>query len=213
MMDIETAQRLSEDFLAWADHYALDLFAWQREAFGGATRREGGRFVHRLAGVSVPRGNGKSWGASAVGAWRLCFGPPPQLILSNALDFEGARVSQDHGKRILRTHPELEQGVEVLADEIRIPATGSRWLIRSRDHLSSRGLHPDVVLYDEVGWAKDDELFASLLSSQASVSDPLFVITSTVGRRRSGPLWNVKMLAEGAESGAVNGDDDLGISL
>jgi phage terminase large subunit-like protein len=199
MMDVEMARALSEDFLAWADHYALGLFPWQREAFGEATRREGGRFVHRLAGVSVPRGNGKSWAASAVGAWRLRFGPQPQLILSCALDYEGGRVSQDHGKRILRSHPELESGVEFLADEIRIPATGSRWLIRSRDHLSSRGLHPDLVLYDECGWARDDELFASLMASQTSVLDPLAVIVSTVGKRRSGPLWRIKELAEGAE--------------
>jgi phage terminase large subunit-like protein len=197
-MNVETAQVLAEDFLAWAEYYALGLFPWQREAFGAATRREAGRFVHRLAGISVPRGNGKSWGGSAAGVWRLRFGPQPQLILSCALDYEGARVCLDHGKRLLRRHPELESGVEVLADEVRIPATGSRWLIRSRDHLSSRGLHPDVVIYDEVGWARDDELFASLLAAQASVLDPLMLVVSTVGRRRSGPLWRIKELAEAA---------------
>ena len=41
-----------------------------------------------------------------------------------------------------------------------------------------RGEHPDVVLYDEIGWARDDELFASLLASQASVADPLALVDS-----------------------------------
>jgi hypothetical protein len=52
------------------------------------------------------------------------------------------------------------------------------------------------VLYDEAGWARDDELFASLLAAQASVADPLFLVTSTVGRRQAGPLWTIKELAE-----------------
>src|SRR5262249_10586937 len=170
-----------------------------QNAFGGATRRLGGRFVHRLAGISAPRGNGKSWGAAAVAAWRFRFGPQPQLILSCALDYEGAKVCLDAGKRILRRHPDLESGVEFLADELRIPATGSRWLVRSRDHLSSRGLHPNVIVYDETGWAKDDELFASLLAAQASVRDPLMLVVSTVGRRRAGPLWRIKELVEEPE--------------
>lgn len=190
------AKALAEDFLAWADYYDQDLFAWSREAFGGATRRLNGQFVHRLGGISAPRGNGKSYGAAAVAAWRFRFGPQPQLIVSCALDFEGAKVCLDAGKRILRRHPDLEAGVEFLADEIRLKATGSRWLVRSRDHLSSRGLHPDLIVYDEVGWAKDDDLFASLLAAQASVLDPLMLVVSTVGRRRAGPLWRVKEMVE-----------------
>jgi phage terminase large subunit-like protein len=186
----------AESFLAWADYYRVPLFAWQRDAFGQATKREGARFVHRLAGISVPRGNGKSWGAAAVGAWRFQHGPQPQLILSCALDFEGAKIVLDHARAILLAHPVLERGIEFLVDEIRIKSTGTRWLVKSREHTASRGLHPDLVLYDEIGWARDDELYASLSSSQAATKDPLMLVVSTVGRRRSGPLWRVKELAE-----------------
>jgi hypothetical protein len=56
-----------------------------------------------------------------------------------------------------------------------------------------------VVLNDETGWAPNDELFTSLLAGQASVADPLMLVTSTVGRRKSGPLWTVKELAEGGD--------------
>jgi phage terminase large subunit-like protein len=107
-------------------------------------------------------------------------------------------VILDHAKTILRRHPDLAEAVEFRADSILVPTTGSRWLVRSRDHESSRGLHPDLVLYDECGWARDDELFASLLASQASVPDPLMLVVSTVGRRQRGPLWQIKTLAEAA---------------
>lgn len=193
---------LSESFPAWCDYFGNDLFDWQTEAFGEATRREAGAFVHPLAAVSVPRGDGKSFGSAKVGAWRLTAGPPPQEIVSVALDTEGAKVVLDHAKRIFRGHPDLLDAVEIRADSIIVPSTGSRWIVRSKDHAASRGLHPDVVLYDEVGWAKDDELFTSLLAAQASVSDPFFLVTSTVGKKRSGPLWRIKELAE-AEAAAA----------
>lgn len=196
---------LAEDFPGWADHYRVPLFEWQREAFGQATRRDGGRFVHQLAGISVPRGNGKSYGAAAVGAWRLLMAPAPapQVILSVALDYDGGRIVLDHGKSILQSHPELERSVEFRSDSIVVPSTGSRWLVRSREHTASRGLHPDLVVYDEIGWVRDDDLFASLLAAQAGVSDPLMLVASTVGRRQSGPLWRVKELAESEAPGVL----------
>ena len=55
------------------------------------------------------------------------------------------------------------------------------------------------MIFDEIGWVADDELFSSLLAAQASVADPLMVVISTVGRRRSGPLWRVKELAEAGD--------------
>jgi phage terminase large subunit-like protein len=187
---------LSEDFRAFCKAFGIPLFSWQDEAFGDATRREAGRFVYPLSGISVPRGDGKSLGGAAVGAWRFRLGPQPQEIISVALDYDGARVVLDHAKKILRAHPDLEEGLEFKADGIENPATGSWWRIKSREHTSSRGLHPNVIVYDEIGWAKDDELFASLLAAQASVHDPLFVVVSTVGRRKSGPLWTIKQMAE-----------------
>jgi phage terminase large subunit-like protein len=195
-MSSVTARR--NDFLAWADHYRVPLFPWQREAFGSATERAGTHFRYRLAGISVPRGNGKSWGAAAVGSWRFQHGPQPQVILSCALDLEGAKVVLDHARTILQSHPDLARGVEFLTDEIRMKSTRSRWLVKSREHTASRGLHPNLILYDEVGWARDDELFASLTAAQASARDPLMLVVSTVGRRRSGPLWRIKELAEEA---------------
>lgn len=187
---------LGEDFLAWADTFNVGLFPWQSRVLGEACRRADGWFVHRLAGISVPRGDGKSYAASAVGAWRFTCGPQPQLVESCALDLDGSKVILDHAKTIFRSHRDLAAAVELRADSIIIPSTGSRWLIRSREHTASRGLHPDVVLYDEVGWAKDDELFASLLAAQASVPDAFMLVVSTVGRSKSGPLWRIKELAE-----------------
>lgn len=197
---VALTSEIVENFRAFCLAFNIHLFDWQAEAFGAAMRREGGRFVHPLAGICVPRGDGKSWGASGVGIWRLIAGRPGTKILSVALDLDGTEAILSNARQIVRGHPELDRAIEVRANGLYVPATGSEWTGSSREHTASRGEHPDVVLYDEVGWARDDELFASLLAGQASVADPLMLVVSTVGRRRSGPLWRVKSLAEGGDT-------------
>ena len=187
-------------FLDFARAIEARLFEWQRTAFSGALERVEGRFRYRLAGISVPRGNGKSWGAALVGLWRLLTGRDQDLT-SCALDLPGAEIVQVHARRIVQARPELAEHVEFRSGEVSVPSTGSRWTITSREHTASRGRHPNMVLYDECGWAKDDELFSSLLAGQASVADPLMLVISTVGRRKTGPLWTVKTLAEGGDPG------------
>lgn len=134
--------------------------------------------------------------AAAVGLWVLVTGKPNQLVLCCALDFAGAKVVLQHAKDILRTCPSLEPLVDVQAHSLNMPSNGSSLQVVSREHTSSRGLHPVLIIYDELGWAKDAELFQALLAAQASVPDPFFLMVSTVGLRRSGPLWTIKTLAE-----------------
>ena len=142
---------LMESFTAFCDHFRIPLFDHQREDFGEATRRVNGRFVYRVAGISWPRGDGKTWGAAAVGIWRLVAGRPRTHVLSTALDVEGAKVILAHARQIRRCHPDLERAIEVRASELLVPTTGSRWSITSREHTASRGQHPDVVDYGEAG--------------------------------------------------------------
>jgi hypothetical protein len=195
----DIAPALLDDVLAFAGRFGVQLYPWQGDAFGRACQRTEGRFVHRVGGISVPRGNGKSYGGALVGVWRLLCGRPPQDIISAALDYEGAKVVLEHARSIVRSHSALADAIEVRADGLLVPSTGSRWTITSREHTASRGRHPTLVLLDEIGWYRDDELFSSLLAGQASVNDPLCLVISTVGRRQSGPLWSVKMLAEGGD--------------
>ena len=186
-----TTPGITEDFLTFCDGLGVELYPWQRQAFGEATRRENGRFRYRIAGISVPRGNGKSRGGSLVGEWGL-IRTPGAHVLSAALGLDGAQVVLDYARADFRDR----QGIEVKVNSITVPSTDSRWTITSREHTSARGLHPDLIIYDEVGWARDDDLFASLLAAQASVDDPLMLVISTIGRRRTSPLLTVKKLAE-----------------
>src|SRR5262245_47373719 len=112
-------------FLDFCDRFTISLFAWQREAFGAATARTANRFRYRLAGVSAPRGDGKSLGSAAVGLWRLIAGPPRCDIISSALDLDGARVVLDHARDIIRAHAALSDAVEIRANGLYLDSTGS----------------------------------------------------------------------------------------
>src|SRR5438552_3333203 len=114
-----------DSFLAFADRFGICLYDWQREAFGAACERVDGRFKHRLAGISVPRGNAKSFSGAVVGLWRLLCGPPPQDIISSALDYDGAKVVLDHAGRIGRDNAALSQAAAAQANALLVPATGS----------------------------------------------------------------------------------------
>lgn len=188
-----------DDVILFCERFRIGLFDHQREALAVVTARAGGRFRFRLGGVSWPRGDGKSVLGAVAGLWRLVAGPPRQDIVSVALDVDGAKVVLDHASTIVRRSSELDRAIEIRANALLVPATGSRWTVASREHTSSRGRHPNVVIYDEIGWARDDDLFSSLLAGQASVLDPLMLVLSTVGRRKSGPLWTVKTLAESGD--------------
>jgi hypothetical protein len=95
--------------------------------------------VHRVAGVSLPRGNGKSYAGAAVDVWRLLCGKPPPDIISAALDFEGAKVVLEHAPSIVCGHVALSEAIEVRADGLYVPPTGSRWTVTSaRSHRVAR---------------------------------------------------------------------------
>jgi phage terminase large subunit-like protein len=187
-------------FVEFCERLRIPLFPWQQDAFGEATTRTGNRFTYRLAGISAPRGDGKSLASATVGLWMLT-GRPRADIISSALDLDGAKVVLDHAAEIVRSHEALTKAIDIRANALLMSETDARWTVSSREHTASRGRHPDLVLYDEAGWARDDELFSSLLAGQASVSDPLMLVTSTVGRRRVGPLWTIKQLAEHGDPG------------
>ena len=116
-------------FLEFCDRLAIPLFDWQREAFGAATRRAGDRFVSPLVGISMPRGNGKSYGSAAVGLWRLVCGTPAADIISSALDAAGARVVLDHARAIVRRDASFAEAIDVQATALYYPAAEGRWSI------------------------------------------------------------------------------------
>ena len=96
---------LAENFIAFCLAFNISLFDWQREDFGEALRREDGRFVHRLSGISVPRGDGELMPRPRLGYRQLICGRAPHHISTSALDREGGKVMLQQARRMVRNHP------------------------------------------------------------------------------------------------------------
>ena len=146
------------------------------------------------------RQNGKStlsgWGA----LWRLYTARHgPIQIVSVANDYEQASIIHRDAKRII-TNSGILYGLiqSITRYEIRL-VDGSRWIVKSADSVSSRGLRPDVICYDELGFAIDRDLFDTLSAGQAARPNPLMLVTSTVTGPRYGALWE---LFQAVEAGA-----------
>jgi hypothetical protein len=79
-------RELAESFTSFCDHFRIPLFSHHREDFGDALRRDNGRFVHRLVGISWPRGDGKSLaGQASVDDPVLLMSSRVQLLLSRGV--------------------------------------------------------------------------------------------------------------------------------
>ncbi len=204
-MNIQTNRTsdLSESFISFCDAFHISLYQWNRDVGAEAFARIDGHFRYSIAVASLPRGNGKSRFAGTCALWMHVTGPSDQTLSVSALNREGTAHILTHIKKILRDCPDLAKIVKVHVDEIRLPGKHSKIVVTSREHTSGfvRGPHSRLIIYDEAGHTDSLELFAALLSGQASVPDPLALVVSTVGYKKAGPLW---MLKERADAGDPN---------
>lgn len=166
---------------------------FQEDILRRALSRKDGKFDHRFVVISLPRQNGKSTLSAWIGLYQLFCDAEEQEILSIANDTDQSRIILNDARKIIRSNSILYECLDkqgLTQSEIRL-RDGRRWQIKSSQHVSSRGLRPTCVLYDELGWASSSELFDALTASQAAQANPLFVCTSTVGPARTGPLWGL----------------------
>jgi hypothetical protein len=57
-------------------------------------------------------------------------------------------------------------------------------------------LRPSLILYDELGFAPDRQLYDTLSAGQAAQANPQIIVTSTVGPVKDGVLWELFQLAK-----------------
>lgn len=198
----ETATKMAADPVLFVRAFDRDPWPYQADILRQVVERDAaGRFVSRLAVVSMPRQNGKTTLSAWLALWRLYCDPGGQEIISVANDRAQAGIILNDARRIIRNSGVLYSLLSdwgLTRNEIRL-GDGNRWLIKSSEHVSSRGLRPSHISYDELGWATDRDLFDALAAGQAAQANPLIVITSTVGPVQAGILWELFELARASD--------------
>src|SRR5690606_10972992 len=160
------------------------LEPWQREivrtVFGW--RRPDGTRRFRTAYVEVPRKNGKTELAAAVGLYLLVAdGEAGAEVYSAATKRDQARIVHNAAKQMLRRSPDLRRFVEQYRDNLVVPATASKFEALSSESHTLDGLNPHGIILDELHAHRDRHLRDVLITGTGARRQPLEWIITTDG--------------------------------
>lgn len=145
----------------------------------------------RKALIMVPRKNGKTTLAAAVGLYLLaCDGEPGARVYSAATTRDQAKLCWSTAKAMAERTPAFLShfGVRPLANSIAIEHKAAFFQPLSRDVDSLEGLNAHGAIIDELHAHKTREVFDVLDESTGARSQPLLFIISTEGENAAGVL-------------------------
>lgn len=162
----------------------MKLLPFQIEFLRAVYREdETGKRPVRQAVLSMPRKNGKSGLVSAMALCHL-IGPesePRGQCFSCANDRAQASILFREMKAIILATPWMAERVNIrdFTKEFEDAVSGSTFMALSADATTKHGLSPSFCCYDELGQAKNRELFDVMASAQGARKEPLLVAIST----------------------------------
>ena len=159
----------------------IKLEPWQAfiltTAFGWRRREDGGRRFRRVY-IEVARGNGKSCLSSGVALYCLVADNEPGAeVYSFATTRDQAKIVFGDAKRMAETNLPLRKrfGLEVLANALYVPSTGSTFQAKSAEGSTLDGLNTHLAVVDELHAHKTRAVYD--------------VVETSLGKRRSSLLW------------------------
>lgn len=171
---------------AWQCFFVMCIFGWKNKATG--LRR------YRKALLFVPRKNGKSALAAAIGLYMLAvdneYGAE---IYSGATSEKQAYEVFKPAKIMAQKTDDYRSyfGVQVFASNISILKTGAKFepIIGNPGDGSS----PSCAIIDEYHEHKDDRLYDTMLTGMGAREQPLMLMITTAGDNLSGPCYQMQL--------------------
>ena len=188
----------------WQLFFVCSVFGWKKRSDG--TRR------FRRAELWVPRKNGKSMLAGAIGLYMLAAdGEYGAEVYSGATSEKQAWEVFRPAKAMAARVPEFLSyfGVEVNASNISRIEDGSRFepVIGNPGDGSS----PHLAIVDEYHEHKTDELLDTMETGMGARDQPLLLMITTAGDNMAGPCYQMQVDAQKMLEGVY--DDDLTFAL
>ena len=153
-----------------------------------------GRRVYRTCLLMLPRKNGKSELAAALGLYFLLFdGEIGGEVYSAAADKDQAAIVFNVAVAMLRNDPELEAACEIVESQKRIVhrKSGSFYRAISGEAYSKHGFNASALIYDELHAAPNRLLWDVLSTSQGARAQPMNLAITTAGFDRHSILWEL----------------------
>ena len=166
----------------WAGQ-PVALEGWQRDFWDEALEvGPDGRRIYQEVGLGLPRKNGKSTMAAAMGLYGLVGteeNEPEVYVGAGAQQQAGIVMSQS--LRMARRSPALGPLVKVLKYTVEGVRNGGIMRALSSDGGLQHGLNPSLSIIDEVHAHKNADLFTALTTGTGAREEPLTVWITTAG--------------------------------
>jgi phage terminase large subunit-like protein len=125
--------------------YPFNLRPFQKQIIEGAFAPK-----IRTALISIPRGNGKTMLAAALGLAELFIGPPSAEVLVVASDQRQANITLRYAKRMVELHPDLVTRTQVHKDWLYLPENDSMFVALPAEPGALHGHDPSLLVVDEL---------------------------------------------------------------
>lgn len=198
------AQKQTLNLEPWQIFMSVCLFGWLR-------RKDNTRRFRRFL-LLVPRKNGKSAWAAAVGLYMLCAdGEHGAEIYSGATTEKQAWEVFRPARLMALKRPDMcsHYGIGVNASNLHILGNESRFepLIGKPGDGSS----PSLAIVDEYHEHDTDQMFDTMETGMGAREQPLMLVITTAGDNIAGPCYNMQDEAQKMLEGTRQDDETLAI--
>lgn len=183
----------------WQIFFICNVFGW--------VRKDNGNRRYREVLLLVPRKNGKSALAAAIGLYMLAAdGEYGAEVYTGATSEKQAKEVFVPAQSMARMNPALTGhfGIDVNASNICILQNGSKMepIIGNPPDGSS----PSCAIVDEVHEHKDSRLIDTMITGMGAREQPLMLYITTAGDNLSGPCYQLQLEAQKALEGVIEND-------
>jgi len=131
----------------------------------------------RTAVVAIPRGNGKSTLAAALGLWALVDGPEgAEVPIVAGVSERQARIAFNTARRMVELDPELVARVQIFQDRLYMPHHDASLFPLPADADALLGANPTCTIVDELGVVGADVFEAMRVASGKRAESLLLAI-------------------------------------
>lgn len=151
--------------------------------------------TYRLLYIELPRGHAKTTIAAAEALTELATSDPFRRVYAFAVDEKQADLLRDAAAGFVKRNAHLSEVFKVERRRIVVPENDSYLEVMSADDASAYGLTPDLVVFDEIGKLRNNELWFAADTSISKQPHARILCISSPGSRRSLIAWGIREAA------------------
>jgi phage terminase large subunit-like protein len=177
--------------------FRIVLEPWQRFIFAnifGWVKKTTGKRRFTMASIYVPRKNGKSLVAAALGWWMFAKDDEPGAeVYSGANSEKQAWEVFKPAREIGRLEPDLVAGTGTTLNAKSLVRIGANAKFEPVIGKPGDGASPHLAIIDEFHESLDSTLYDTMKTGMGAREQPLILVVSTAGENLTGPCrddWN-----------------------